>query len=170
MKRSPLVIGCGNRDRGDDAAGLIVAGKLRRLGVNAVDCSGETSTLLELWRTASDVIVVDSVATGAPPGTIHMWDVARLTVPRKSGRSTHGLGLAHAIDLARALHRLPGRLLVVGIEARNLEIGSHLSQEVQQAVSTLVRNQLCTSRVSTTGSPSNSKTVWRFSFTMGCTQ
>ena len=158
-KRSSLVIGCGNRDRGDDAAGLIVAGKLRRLGVNAVACSGETSALFELWRTASDVIVVDSVTTGAPPGTIHMWDVAQLTVLRKAGTSTHGLGLAQAIDLARALHRLPRRLLVVGIEARNFEIGSHLSPEVQEAVLILVRSQLCTSRVSTTGSPSNSNTV-----------
>jgi len=40
------IIGCGNLDRGDDAAGLLVARRLRALGVEAAEHSGEGLTLL----------------------------------------------------------------------------------------------------------------------------
>ena len=42
-----LIIGCGNRDRGDDAAGVLVAEGLRQLGMDVEIRRGEAAELIE---------------------------------------------------------------------------------------------------------------------------
>ena len=51
--------------------------------------------------------------------------------------STHALGVAEAIELGRALGRLPRRLLVFGIEGGSFDAGAGLSPEVERAVGQL---------------------------------
>jgi hydrogenase maturation protease len=134
-----LIIGCGNRDRGDDAAGLLVAERLREIGIPATICSGEASDLIELWRGREDVIVIDSVLTHAEPGTIHRFENDRIPDCGKVSSSTHGLGLAEAVQLARSLACLPRHLLVYGIEGRRFEIGAEVSGEVRKSLEELAR-------------------------------
>jgi hydrogenase maturation protease len=129
-----LILGCGNRQRGDDAAGILAAERLRALGLAAEVCAGEAAELMEAWSGVDDVIVIDAVVTGAPTGTVQVWDGQRPPVFATSAGSTHGLGVAQAIELARALDRLPARLRVYGIEGKNFEIGSAVSPEVERAV------------------------------------
>ena len=56
-------------------------------------------------------------------------------------RQTHAFGLAETIELARALDRLPARLLVYGIEGACFEAGDELSPPVRAAVDA-VREEL----------------------------
>lgn len=134
-----LIIGCGNRDRGDDAAGVMVAESLRQLGIDVQVRRGEPAELIEAWCGVDDVIVVDAVMTGAPAGSVICWDGQHLpafpTTP-----STHGLGLAEAIELSRVLGCLPIKLRVYGIEGRHFEIGVEVSHEVKDAVERVVRS------------------------------
>jgi hydrogenase maturation protease len=51
--------------------------------------------------------------------------------------STHALGVAEAIELARALGRLPARLEVYAIEGARFTAGAGLSPAVEQAVGKL---------------------------------
>lgn len=135
-----LVIGCGNADRGDDAAGLLVVQRLRALGVEVTEQSGEASALLETWRAATSrpIVVVDAMVTGSPPGSIVSWDACAAPLPSKSLRcSTHALGVAEAVELARALGRLPQKLLIYGIEGARFEAGAEPSPEVLRAVEEL---------------------------------
>jgi len=133
-----LIIGCGNRQRGDDGAGIIAVERLRALGLEAQACSGETSELMETWNGAGDVILVDAVVTGAPAGTVQLWDGQHPMQRSRSSASTHGIGVAEAIELARTLGRLPARLRVYGIEGKNFEMGSDVSPEVERAVTQVV--------------------------------
>jgi hydrogenase maturation protease len=135
-----LILGCGNPDRADDAAGLLVARRLRGLGMQARELSGEALELLDAWSGQVDVLVVDAVKTGAPPGTITMWDARTSHQPACQFRcSTHALGVAEAIELARALDRLPPKLIVVGIEGRRFDRGEPPSEEVSEAVERLAQ-------------------------------
>lgn len=134
-----LIIGCGNRDRGDDAAGVLVAERLRQLGMDVEIRRGEAAELIEAWSGADDVIVVDAVMTGAPPGSVFLWDGQHPPASHSSTASTHGLGLAEAIELARVLGCLPIKLRVYGIEGRRFEIGVEVSPEVKSAVERVVR-------------------------------
>jgi len=125
-----VIIGCGNRQRSDDAAGVLVVEKLRELGIKADTCAGQAADLIEAWAGADDVIVVDVVVTGAPVGTVRAWDARQVLISRKAPASTHGLGVAEAIELARVLGRLPARLKVYGIEGQRFEHGAEISSEL----------------------------------------
>ena len=115
-----------------------MAQKQHSLGIPARICSGEASELLDAWRGADDVLVVDAVVTGAPVGTVHRWGNPQSIPFAKSAGSTHGFGLAEAIALAVALKQLPARLWIYGIESKNFQIGAGISPEVGCAVDEVV--------------------------------
>ena len=132
-----LVIGVGNEWRRDDAAGLVAARRLRERSPRAarvVEHEGEPLDLIELWSGAVAAIVLDAVSSGAPPGTVHRLDALTERFPAELFRgSTHALGIVEAVQIARALERLPGRLLVIGIEGKRFDAGAGLSPEVERA-------------------------------------
>ena len=106
-----VVIGIGNPDRGDDGAGREA---VRRLcgrvppGVELRAMDGEPAALLDALWGAGAAWLVDACASGAPPGTVHRLDAAAGPLPREGfALSSHGLGLAEAVELARALGQLP---------------------------------------------------------------
>jgi hydrogenase maturation protease len=133
-----LVIGIGNAWRRDDAAGLEVARRLRApalAGVSIDEREGEPAGLLEAWDGAESVLVVDAVSSGASPGTVYRFDAGAAPLPAATfGHSTHALGLAEAVELGRALGRLPERLIVYGIEGERFDAGAGLSPAVDGAV------------------------------------
>jgi len=135
---TPLVLGVGNDWRGDDAAGLEVARLLRSTTppvARIVEYEGEPSGLIDEWQGAGDVVLVDAVSSGAPPGTVHRLDPLGGPLPHDLFRaSTHHLGVAEAVELARALERLPSRLALYGIEGRDFDAGAALGPEVRSAV------------------------------------
>jgi hydrogenase maturation protease len=134
------IIGCGNLHRGDDAAGLLVVRRLRELGIPAAEESGEALSLIENWKSSEEVVLIDAVVTSAKPGTINFWAAGRAgTLPAEIAKntSTHGLGLAQAIELARSLDRLPPKLLIYGIEGSRFEVGTAPSPRVLAAVEKL---------------------------------
>lgn len=141
-----VVIGIGNRLRGDDAAGVVVAERLRPRvpdGVEVVSCDEEPSRLMEAWAGAESVLLVDTVSSGASPGTLHRFDAGEDAVPARTFRSsTHAIGIADTIELARALGRLPHRVRVYGIEAGSFETGSSLTPAVESAIAFLVKDVL----------------------------
>lgn len=121
------VIGVGNPWRGDDGAGPAVARAAG--GVSTAD----PARLLDLWEGARHAVVVDACVSGAAPGTIHRGDAGRPAQPA----STHGIGVADAIALARSLGRLPPRLDVYAIEGADFGHGDRLTPAVAAAVDAL---------------------------------
>lgn len=128
------VIGCGNVHRSDDAAGVLVAERLRELGVPADVQPGSAFELVETWYKDEDVILVDAVVTGAAVGTVRLWDGRAPKVPSNPQVSSHGFGVAEAINLARILQLLPRSLRIYGIEGKNFGIGEAVSPEVLNSV------------------------------------
>jgi hydrogenase maturation protease len=133
-----LVIGVGNEYRSDDAVGILVARRLRELSLNSVtviEKSGEGTELMESWKNADNVILVDAVASGAKPGMIHHFDARAHPIPTSYFRcSTHAFGVGEAIELARTLNQLPSNLTVFGIEGKIFNAGTGLSLDVQEAM------------------------------------
>ncbi|MDQ3414251.1 MAG: hydrogenase maturation protease [Verrucomicrobiota bacterium] len=145
MNRAPrtLVIGLGNLCRGDDGAGPVAARRLRDLALPDLEVreeSGEGAALMEAWKNADAVILIDAAQSGAVPGTIHRLDASERPVPsRLFHYSTHAFSVAEAVELARALDQLPPRLILYGIEGRDFRAGEKLSPEIEAAVDELVR-------------------------------
>lgn len=139
MPRSVVVIGVGNALRGDDAAGLQVASHLADLddrdGLRVLTHEGEGVTLLELWAGADAVVLVDGIRSGAAAGTIVRIDAGAAALPTQlHGTPSHATSVAQAIELARALGRLPAKVVVYGIEGTAHRLGSSLSEPVLAAV------------------------------------
>lgn len=135
-----LVIGLGNPDRGDDAAGRLAAQRLRRLvpGAAIIEQTGDAAALLETLQTEQAVWLIDAACSGAVPGTVHRIDCGNGEMPPAStAASTHGMGVAEAIALARALGCLPRRCVVYAIEGGQFAPGAPVSETVRDAAETV---------------------------------
>ena len=137
MSGRRVVVAVGNALRGDDAVGIAVAERLRGRvpeDVDVVECEQEPSRLLDAWGGAELALVVDACASGGPPGAVHRFDVSDEPLPGRMFRSsTHAFGVGDAIELARALERLPVRVVVYGVEGGQFTAGAALSPEVESA-------------------------------------
>src|SRR6266545_755618 len=73
------------------------------------------------------------------PGTVYRLEVGeRLRLPdRRDRHSSHALSLGDLVELARALDRLPARLVIIGIEGGKPGTGNALPAAVQAAVESL---------------------------------
>lgn len=137
------MVAVGNRFAGDDAAGPLVLDAVRDdlpAGVVARELDGEPARLLDAWDGLDAVVVVDAASSGEPVGTVH-----RLAVeprgpsgigpgPPGRRRSSHGAGVAEALGLGRLLGRLPGEVVVVGVEGARFSAGTTLSRAVAAAL------------------------------------
>jgi hydrogenase maturation protease len=140
-----LVVGIGNPDRGDDAAGLAVASRVRAAapaGVTVIELGGEQLALLDAWDGVRDVYVVDAICSGGTPGSVYRFDASIPLGGNFTHRGTHIFSLADVIELARALHRLPARLRGFGIEGAGYELGAPLSPQAEAAVRTVAERIL----------------------------
>jgi hydrogenase maturation protease len=130
--------------RGDDAVGIEVARALRarspRLDVH--ERSGDPLGLIALWEGADHVIIVDAVCSGSPAGTVHRFDPSVERLAPSRWLTSHKLDLAHTIELARRLGRLPPSLVLLGVEGACFELGAPLSAPVRQAARWLVEELL----------------------------
>jgi hydrogenase maturation protease len=137
-----LVIGIGNPDCGDDAIGPIVtrslAGRLPA-GVDVEQRTGDMLGLLDDWVGRDGVVLIDAAAMVTAPGTIHRIDLICEALPAGVRlASTHAFGVAEAVELARALDRLPAALIVYAIEGATFFPGVAPSPSVMAAAGTVV--------------------------------
>ena len=131
------VIGIGNAFRRDDGVGVSVARRLRdRVPTHVLisEESGEGASLMEAWKNAERVILIDAVRSGVAAGTIYRFEANSGALPTEYFCcSTHSFGVGQTIELARALNQLPERLIVYGIEGEDFASGGDLSAAVERA-------------------------------------
>ena len=135
--RRVIVLCIGNPDRGDDAAGRAVARALgASLGdIEIIEEEGEATRLLARLEGADAAYIVDASVSGASAGDIRRFDISASQLPPAGfAASTHGFGLAEALELARTLGVLPSRCVVYAIEGGAFDIGAPLSRAVTAAV------------------------------------
>jgi hydrogenase maturation protease len=138
--KTALIGGIGNVLLGDDGVGPYV---LRLL--DSQYAFGDNVKLVDLGTPALDlthqimgldaVILVDSVASDDPAGTIALYrkdDIVR-EVPAER-LDPHSPALSECLLTAEMLAASPKSLLLVGIAGETFEPGSPLSTPVQQAV------------------------------------
>lgn len=133
------MVGVGNPWRSDDAAGLEVARRLVDLnqepGIHVRRHEGDGTGLLALWEDADAVVIVDAARLAARAGTLLRLDAGSTAVPLALGSaSSHALGVAEAIELARALQTLPKTVIVFALSGVSYGFGSALSAPVAAAI------------------------------------
>ncbi len=143
MQQKPMVIGVGNEFREDDAAGILVARRLRDSlplwSVQVEEAPGEGTRLMDLWKGRPLVMLVDAVQSGSEPGTIHRLQVPDQVVPAAFFRySSHLFGVAEAIELARLSDELPADMVIYGIEGKAFGYGTEPTAPVAAAMEQVI--------------------------------
>ncbi len=131
-----LVVGIGNRDRGDDGVGALVIENLggRLPGEAELRArSGDLLALIDDWAGFECVIVVDAARMGTP-GRVHRIDALRHKLPVAPALpSSHAFGLPEVIALAQALDCAPADIVVYAVEGETFEAGAAMVPQVQAA-------------------------------------
>jgi len=140
--RPVRVVGVGS-PLGDDALAWEVVRKLRaqqnaRKEIEVYLVEGG-QRILDLLDGRGTLLLVDAVAAGASPGSIHRFHWPDQCIEALRPGSTHDLGPAEALRLAAALGIAPPRVVVFGIEIERIDLEPGLSQSVMAAVPELVR-------------------------------
>ncbi|MFP3986676.1 hydrogenase maturation protease [Streptomyces sp. E11-3] len=143
------VIGVGNDFRRDDGVGWAVVARLRERsaarplppGTVLALCDGDPGRLIGLWEGADLAVVVDAAhAHPGTPGRVHRLELDSERLSQPPTTSSHGLGLGEAVELARVLGRLPGRLVAYAVEGADTSMGTGLTPAVAAVVAPLAES------------------------------
>jgi len=142
--RTVSIVGLGNSYRGDDGIGINVAEKIGAEQLDNVVVFiniADSVTLIESWAGREVAYIIDAVSSGSTPGKIFRFEPLREEIPAGIFRdySTHSLDMKKAVELAEILDRLPGSLVVYGIEGINFSPGAGLTPEVSKAATIVFR-------------------------------
>ena len=137
-----LVIGVGNLLRCDDGAGVHVVNRLKNEAPNidAEDVAMGSIEILEAMKGYDRVIIVDSVKTGAEPGTVFLVNITGGDEPPVIG-SSHGVDLVTTLRLGAALfpEEMPGEQIIVGVEAGDITtLSEECTPPVEAAINRVV--------------------------------
>jgi hydrogenase maturation protease len=155
MSTRTVVIGVGNEFRRDDGVGPAVVARLRDLqpgdadlaGVTLAQSDGEPSRMIDLWAGADLAVVVDAVRdTGVPAGHRYELTVDALSSTVHRAASSHAIDLGETVELARALGRMPARLVVLAVAGHDFGFGTGLTEDVASTVEPLVERVRATVR------------------------
>lgn len=125
-----LIAGAGEERRGDDAAGLLAVRQLRAWQIPAVEVH-DLFELPSLMEDADAAWIADAVCCPEPAGSVVLIDgLQNIPAELRLTVTTHGFGVAEAIQLARSLNILPAEVLIFGISAGNFDLGSEPSPQV----------------------------------------
>ena len=130
-QRTVCIIGVGNRDRGDDGVGSLLAERLARRHCGPIIDAGAVpeNHLERVARAGSDtVLIIDAVDFGGDPGECRLLDPHQMG---PSGLSSHALSLAMTAEYLKA--RTQARLALLAIQPVDIRPGSALSDSVSRA-------------------------------------
>ncbi len=146
-----LIAGMGNVLRGDDAFGVILARRLAAMhlpeGVRVVESGiAGISLVQELIAGYDALLILDAVARGRPPGTLallspQVGDGAELSDWQRHElfADMHQADPSRTLVLAKALHRLPAHVLILGCEPQECDdVLGGLTPAVQGAMAAAV--------------------------------
>ncbi|MCK6448281.1 MAG: hydrogenase maturation protease [Planctomycetes bacterium] len=138
-----LVLGVGNSLLQDDGVGPALVELLcKERGddqrIEFVDGGTQGLALLGWLEHRRALLVLDAVAFGAAPGTVHVID-RPLDRPAARGIGGHGANAGALLGTAALLGVLPPHVTVIGIEPRATFTGIELDPVVRRALPEAVR-------------------------------
>lgn len=145
--RMLTIIGCGNANRSDDAAGVVVVERLiaRRgaapaKGIRIYDAGTDGMGVMFRARGSHSLIIIDACDSGAEPGAVFEVPGAELEGKPPASFNLHDFRWDHALYAGRRIfaETFPKDVTVFLIERQSLALGLELSPAVENAVAIVV--------------------------------
>ena len=140
MKGRVVIVGLGDRMKGDDAAGCVAADilqkEIRRRDIRIINAENAMENYLgtiEKFK-PDTVIIIDAADFGGKPGQTRILEPEQL---RETTTSTHTFSLPLIIKHIRS--ETGAECTIIGIQPKTTELSEGLSPEVQSSVSMLTK-------------------------------
>lgn len=151
MPENTLIIGLGNPLRGDDGVGVRLVKELNERtlphNVDVVDGGTQGLGLINLMENRQRVILVDAADIGQRPGEFARFTPDEVLLPGNDQHlSIHAAGLRDALLLAQALNKLPPKVIIFGVQPKQLDWDTGLSREVEASLPGLLAAVLIEAR------------------------
>lgn len=143
--RQTLIVGVGNPLLGDEGIGPYAVRNLSQVpvppGVDILDCGCDLLNLVSYIDKPKKIIVLDAIRTGRRPGQVYKFDFDELETIQTKTRSAHQLQTVDALRLLRKVCPCLNHceITVIGIEPRNMELSTDLSEEIRESIADLTR-------------------------------
>lgn len=141
-KKSILILGIGNILMKDDGVGVRVAEKMMEMhlphDVEVMDGGVQGLNLLYYIEGRKKVIVIDTVSTGEPPGTIYRFNENALVQKKELLRSSHDIDFVDVIKTSEFMGTKPDEVLFIGIEPENIDEGMELSPKIEARIPKII--------------------------------
>lgn len=142
-----LVLGLGNILLQDEGVGVRVVERLQQRfllpdGVISLDGGVRGLALMPYLEGVRELIVVDAVRTGAPPGTLFRLEDEEIPAFLGPKISAHQEGLADLLWVTKVIGPCPEKIVLLGIEPAFVDTGLQLSPMIAARVDTLVEQVL----------------------------
>jgi len=133
------IVGVGNLLLSDDGVGIHAVRRLRsdaRVESMARLIDGGTvgTDLLAEVCGCENLLIVDAVDAGLPPGTTIRMDFSGPDPQQVDTRNAHQSGIPGLLDDLRLLGQAPRQVVLVGVQPAALGLGTELSPEVAGAL------------------------------------
>ena len=139
-----LILGMGNPIASDDAIGIVIAEKLKKIindpkiEIKTTECGG--LNILDLICGYDFLIVIDAIKTGKhKPGEIVHFKAEEYDFTHRSA-AVHDVSFFQAIELGRRMGmKIPDRIEIISIEiVENRIISEKLSPKVEAAIEPVI--------------------------------
>lgn len=133
-----LILGIGNILKGDDGLGPLVIQQLQSMSISAelIDAGTVPENYIQtiIKKAPQNLLVVDAIDFGAPPGTIEILKPEQLS---SHAVSTHVLSPRLFIDMI--CQKVPLDIYFIGVQPAHIQLGQPVSPQIDRAVKKLLR-------------------------------
>ena len=139
------ILGVGNLLMKDEGIGVHVAHACEQLclpeNVEVID-GGTSIELASLVEGFDRLIVVDAALAGGKPGQIYRFALEEIDQGNSPLLSSHEFGIAQALGASAIAGNEPERIVIVGVEPKEIDWGLELSPELENRIPEIIRGVL----------------------------
>jgi len=138
-----LVLGIGNLLIGDEGVGCKVVEELNNRyqmppDVECVDGGTAGFELLPLIDNKDQLILIDALKNDMAPGTVVKIEDEDVPMTFLTSISPHQLGISDVLAAAALTDTLPEKMVLFGVEPKQLDVGIGLSPEVETGMEKII--------------------------------
>jgi len=135
------ILGIGNKLRGDDGIGIVVAQSMKNRDlpsdVEVYEVGSGGLKVLHRLENFEKVILVDSVRFGESPGDYSFFSPEEVK-SMKGFSGTHGTDVLEIIELSEKIDKSPEEILILGVQPKSLSLGDDISPVLQDKLSDIL--------------------------------
>jgi hydrogenase maturation protease len=140
-----VIVGVGNLLLKDEGVGVHVIQHLQEMdlppGVQLID-GGTAPDLIAYIKAGDKLIIVDAAQAGGEPGSVYRFLPEDLGGDTGILTSAHELGVELNLNLMSIMGNEPEEIVIIGIEPKEIDWGTELTEELQQRMPVILQTVL----------------------------